>query len=162
MVGAARAHTGRVLRRARERRESFAAPAPTGVDGDSGRQRGSHAAGDGPTGVDRRIAALATRQDGVVERRQLLALGLSAAAIDHRVRTGRLIVLYRGVYAVGHTALPERGRLRAALIAAGPTAVHSNLTAGARWKFSPWMPPFVEVTVTRKGPRSRPGLRIHE
>ena len=42
-----------------------------------------------------------------------IELGLRAAAIDHRVRAGRLIVLYRGVYAVGHEALTQRGRLRA-------------------------------------------------
>ena len=115
-----------------------------------------------PRGVDRRIARLATRQDGIVERRQLIALGLSAAAIDHRVRAGRLIVLYRGVYAVGHAALSERGGAARRAVAAGPTAAHSHLTAAARRKLIPSMPPFVEVTVTRKGPRSRPGLMIHE
>jgi very-short-patch-repair endonuclease len=108
------------------------------------------------------ISRLATRQDGIVERRQLVALGLSAAAIDHPVRTGRLIVLYRGVYAVGHAALTDRGRMRAALIAAGSTAVLSHWTAAALWKLTPSMPPFVDVTVTRKGPRSRQGLNVHE
>jgi hypothetical protein len=120
-----------------QRRETRPPAAPTGVDGDIGRERRSAAVIAAPTGVDRRIASLATRQDGIVERRQLLALGLSAAAIDHRVRIGRLIVLYRGVYAVGHNALSERGTLRAALIAAGPTAMHSHLTAAARWKVTP-------------------------
>jgi hypothetical protein len=126
------------------------------------RHRRSAAVVAAPAGVDRRIALLATHQDGIVERRQLIAIGLSAAAIDHRVRSGRLIVLYRGVYAVGHAAQSERGTLRAALMAAGPTAAHSHLTAAARWKLIPSMPQFVEVTVTRKGPRSRRGLRIHE
>ena len=45
----------------------------------------------------------------VVQRRQLIELGLGAAAIDHRVRAGLLLLLYRGVYAVGH-----RARLREA------------------------------------------------
>jgi very-short-patch-repair endonuclease len=146
----------------RERRSPRAGDAPTGVDGDIGRERRSPRAGDAATGVDRAIARLATRQDGVVERRQLVALGMTAAAIDHRVRAGRLIVLYRGVYTVGHKALTERGRLRAALIAAGPTAVLSHRTAAALWKLIPSMPPFVDVTVTCKGPRSRSGLRVHE
>jgi very-short-patch-repair endonuclease len=134
----------------------------TGVDGEIRRQRRSRAVGAAPTGVDREIARLATRQDGIVERRQLIALGLSAAAIDHRVRAGRLIVLYRGIYTVGHAALSQRATLRAALIAAGPTAAHSHRTSAARWKLISSMPPFVEVTVTRKGPRSRRGLKIHE
>lgn len=162
VVGARRLQAGGVSERARQRREARAAGAPTGVDGDMGRERRSSTAGAAPTGVDRRIGGLATSQDGIVERRQLIALGLSTAAIDHRVRTGRLIVLYRGVYAVGHAAHSERATLRAALIAAGPTAAHSHRTAAARWKLTPSMPSFVEVTVTRKGPRSRRGLRIHE
>jgi len=97
----------------------------------------------------------------IVGRRQLIALGLSAAAIDHRVRVGRLIVLYRGVYAVGHAALSDRGRMRAALIAGGPTAVLSHRTAAALWKLTPSLPPFVELTVTHGGPRPRSGLQIH-
>jgi very-short-patch-repair endonuclease len=160
--GRGRVHSVRVLRRTRKRRELRPAGPPASVDGEIRRQRRSEALGAAPTGVDRKIAQLATRQDGIVERRELIALGLSAAAIDHRVRTGRLIVLYRGVYAVGHRALSERATLRAGLVAAGPTAAHSHLTSAARWKVRPSMPPFVEVTVTRKGPRTRPGLKIHE
>ena len=108
------------------------------------------------------MARLATEQDGVAHRTQLLALGLTRAAIDHWVRSGRLILIHRGVYAVGHAALTRRGRLRAALMAAGSNAVLSHLTAAATWGLTSSMPPFVEVTVTRKGPRSRPGLVIHE
>src|SRR5262245_61257184 len=95
---------------------------PLRVDGVFRRQRRTPANPPVPCSVDARIAALATRQDGVVQRAQLIALGLSAAAIDHRVRTGKLIVIHRGVYAVGHAALSDRGRLRAALLAGGPTA----------------------------------------
>jgi very-short-patch-repair endonuclease len=151
-----------VFKRAGQRRENRSATAPTGVHGDIRRQRRSPAPDEASTGVDRAIARLATRQDGVVERRQLVALGLSPAAIDHRVRTRRLILLYRGVYAVGHNALTDRGRMRAGLIAAGSTAVLSHWTAAALWSLIPSMPPFVDVTVTKKGPRSRPGLKVHE
>jgi hypothetical protein len=151
-----------VSERAGQRREHRQSTARTGVDGDSRRQGRSAAAGEGPSGVDRALARLATEQDGVVERRQLAGLGLSAAWIDHRVRAGRLIILYRGVYAVGHVALTNRGRTRAALIAAGSTAVLSHRTAAALWKLTPSMPPFVEVTVMRKGPRTRAGLIVHE
>ena len=87
---------------------------------------------------------------------------MTTAAIDHRVRTGRLIVVHRGIYGVGHAALTERGRLRAALLAAGPSAILSHRTAVALWRLTSSMPPFVEVTVTKKGPRSRPGLIVHE
>ncbi len=161
-AGPARVESGGVPERARQRRYASASSAPPGVDGDIRRQRRAPVRFAAATGVDRSIGGLATRQDGIVERRQLIALGLSAAAIDHRVRTGRLIVLYRGVYTIGHEALTERGKLRAALIAGGPTAVLSHRTAAALWKLTPSMPQFVDVTVTRKGPRSRGLLRIHE
>jgi very-short-patch-repair endonuclease len=131
------------------------------VDGDMRRQRRTTTSEASACSVDRELARLATRQDGIVERRQLLEHGLGAAAIDHRVRAGRLILLYRGVYAVGHEALTDRGRMRAALIAAGPTAVLSHRTAATLLKLLSSMPPFVEVTVTRRGPRSRSGLRVH-
>jgi hypothetical protein len=52
--------------------------------------------------VDHAIAAAVDRQGGVIARRQLIALGLSASAIDRRVRAGRLHPLHRGVYSVGH------------------------------------------------------------
>jgi hypothetical protein len=48
-------------------------------------------------GIDHAIAAIAKRQGGTVARRQLAALGLSASAIDRRIRAGRLHVLHRGV-----------------------------------------------------------------
>jgi hypothetical protein len=49
----------------------------------------------------RRVLELAAGQHGVVSREQLLTLGMSAAAIRHRVRRGRLDVIYPGVYALG-------------------------------------------------------------
>jgi hypothetical protein len=45
--------------------------------------------------VEEGLAALATRQHGVVARRQLLALGLVAAAIGRRLDAGRLHVSTR-------------------------------------------------------------------
>jgi hypothetical protein len=71
---------------------------------------------------DELIAAIASRQGGVVSRRQLLARGLSARSIQHRITLGRLRVIQRGIYAVGHDAIPIRGRLCAALLVAGPAA----------------------------------------
>jgi hypothetical protein len=44
---------------------------------------------------------LARRQHGVLTRRDLHALGFSESAIRHRLATGRLHVIGRGVYAVG-------------------------------------------------------------
>jgi very-short-patch-repair endonuclease len=134
----------------------------TSVDGDDRRQRRDKPGSGATTGVDARIGGVATEQDGLIARAQLLALGLSVAAIDHRVRTRRLIVVHRGVYAVGHAALSRRARWRAGLMAAGETAVLSHTTAATAWQLILSMPAFVEVTVTRKGPRTRAGLVVHE
>ena len=107
-------HSGAVLERARKRSTPTIPAGACSVDGDMQRQRRTVGSGGDSCSVDRALAQLATSQDGIVERRQLTELGLGAGAIDHRVRAGRLIVLHRGVYAVGHEALTDRGRMRAA------------------------------------------------
>ncbi len=68
----------------------------------------------GPPSLDHAVAALSGAQHGVVARGQLRDLGLSGAAIDRRVATGRLHVVHRGVHAVGHDVLGPRGRWMAA------------------------------------------------
>ena len=148
--------------RRRQRRSTPTGALPPGIDGGDRRERREGRPRSEATGVDARIARLATGQDGVVTRAQLVELGISRAAIDHRLRTGKLVLVHRGVYAVGHAALSRRGRWRAALMATGENAVLSHLTAAVAWDLIPSSPPFVEVTVTRKGPRSRPGLIVHE
>ena len=87
-------------------------------------------------------------------------LGLGSYAIDHRIRTGRLHVIHRGVYALGHADLSARGRNVAALLAAGPQAVLSHRSAGALWRITP-PPATPEVTIPAKRRRSRPNLTIH-
>src|SRR3954466_2636813 len=86
-----------------------------------------------PSGVEEAIAALASRQHGVVSRAQLLDLGLGADAIKHRVALGRLHPMYRGVYAVGHTALRSEAWWLAATLAAGPGAALSYRSAAELW-----------------------------
>jgi very-short-patch-repair endonuclease len=104
---------------------------------------------------------VAGAQGGVVSRAQLVARGIPAKAIEYRVKVGRLRALHRGVYAVGHDALPTRGRLVAGLLVAGPNAALSHRTAAGLWKLTPSMPQLVEVTTTTNRPRSRPGLAFH-
>jgi very-short-patch-repair endonuclease len=110
---------------------------------------------------DEVIARIATQSGGVVDRAQLATLGLTRGAIDHRILVGRLRPYHRGVYAVGHEAIQLRGRLVAALLAAGPGAALSHLTAAALWKLIQSMPQFVEVTTARGHRRSRRGVVLH-
>src|SRR4051794_36961605 len=66
------------------------------------------------TPADARVAELAARQWGIASLEQLPALGLARGAIKHRLAVGRLHVVHRGVYAVGHTwrSAPGRGGWR--------------------------------------------------
>ncbi|HEU4657736.1 MAG TPA: type IV toxin-antitoxin system AbiEi family antitoxin domain-containing protein [Capillimicrobium sp.] len=98
--------------------------------------------------------AIARRQRGVVARRQLLEAGVSAAAIDRLLANGRLVRLHRGVYAIGHAALPRDALWIAAVLAGGPGAVLSHRSAAAAWGLREGAPRLVDVTV-----RGRAGLR---
>jgi hypothetical protein len=109
--------------------------------------------------IDRRIAALAGRQRGYATRKQLLGLGLGQQAIKYRVKIGRLIPVYAGVYAVGHVPALPHDRAVGALLACGPDAVLSHGSAAVVWGiFKRWELPF-EVTVPTL--RRRSGIRVH-
>jgi hypothetical protein len=112
--------------------------------------------------ADARIAAIATRQHGVVSVEQLREAGLDEAAVRRRVEAGRLHRLHRGVYAVGHRSLSWRGRWLAAVLAAGDGAVLSHTSAVALWGFlRPIQGPAhvtVDAAVRRK---QRPGIVVH-
>jgi very-short-patch-repair endonuclease len=111
--------------------------------------------------VDVLLARLATRQEGAVGRQQLAAMGFTRREIELMVAARRLIRVHQSVYAVGHEALSDRGRMIAALLAAGPGAAISHQTAAYLWKLTPSMPQFIDVTLTDRTPRTRDGLRIH-
>jgi very-short-patch-repair endonuclease len=106
------------------------------------------------------IAELATRQHGVVARRQLLALGIGDGAIDGRRAKGWFHPLHRGVYAVGHTAIGRHGHWMAAVLAGGPGAALSHSSGGALLEMAEEQPGTIHVTIPRSG-RSRPGIRFH-
>jgi very-short-patch-repair endonuclease len=111
-------------------------------------------------GADRRVADLAAEQAGNVSVAQLRACGLSADAIKHRVRTGRLHRRHRGVYAVGHLAAPPFAREWAAVLAC-PAAVLSHGTAAVLWGLLE-ADEAAPVHVTLPGGRHhRDGIRVH-
>lgn len=110
---------------------------------------------------DARVARLAAAQHGVVAHAQLLGCGLSPDAIAHRVRGLRLHRLHRGVYAVGHAAPTELGPIVAGLLAVGEGAHVSHRACAAIHGFGDPVPGAIDITVARRGPHSRPGLRVH-
>ncbi|HEU4977051.1 MAG TPA: DUF559 domain-containing protein [Baekduia sp.] len=111
---------------------------------------------------DRVIGELARRQHGVVARSQLLAAGISRDLIDIRLRSGRLLSLHRGVYALGHDRLRPEGRWMAAVLAVGRGAVLSHHHAAANWGLRPPEGSRIHVTLPgRAGRVRRAGVRIH-
>jgi predicted transcriptional regulator of viral defense system len=107
--------------------------------------------------VDNRLAELAGEQWGVVSVRELRALGLDDSAILRRERSGRLIRLYRGTYAVGHVGeAPEMRWLAAAKAARGWLSHHS---AAEHFEFLDLEDHWPDVTVT--GNRRIPRIRVH-
>ena len=104
---------------------------------------------------------LAGRQHGRVARRQLLAAGISGDRIDRWVADGRLRVVHRGVYAVGHVAPSTRADYMAAVLACGDHAVLSHRSAAFVWRLHGGAPPAAEVTVPSTAGRARPGIVIH-
>lgn len=117
--------------------------------------------------ADERAATLATRQYGVVSRRQLLGAGLTARQIDVRLGSGRLRPLHRGVYALGHLRgplLPDRAAEMAAWLASGPGTVVSHRNAAWLWGLvsRPSRREPVHVTAPPgRAPTRRPGIRAH-
>ena len=114
------------------------------------------------TAVDEAIAALATRQNGLVALSQLLASGIPRAAIGYRVRAGALKVVQVGVYQVGPVQ-DANSRERAALLACGAHAVLSHRTAAVPWKLLSPPKALLPVEVTSLGSRRRrrPGIIHH-
>lgn len=115
---------------------------------------------------DARIDAIATRQHGVVTRRQLLEAGLTSRMIFGRAARGRLLALHRGVYRVGPVVSAYAAEMAAAL-ACAPGAVVSEWSAAGLWEFP--APPAllgrtgpqpICVTVVRRDCGRRPGIRL--
>ena len=108
--------------------------------------------------TDRIIASIAGGQHAAVARRQLLEAGVSAHAVTHRVRTGRLVTVYAGVYRLAGSPVTWQQRIMAATLAAGGVASHR---AAAYLHGLEGIEPRLEVTVGRaRAPKPR-GLLVH-
>jgi hypothetical protein len=106
-------------------------------------------------GVDVAIADLAQRQHRVVAWWQLRELGLSRAAIGHRVRNGRLHRLQPSIYVVGTRLVSRHGWWMAAVLTSGADAVLSHYSAAALWGLRGYSEGAVQVTSARKSTSSR-------
>jgi Protein of unknown function (DUF559) len=108
----------------------------------------------------RAVVVLAGRQFGYVARYQLLAIGLTPAAIRHLNKTGYLIRVHAGVYAVGYVNATPVARATAAVLACGKDAALSHDSAASLWGFSEYWNMHFEVTVASSH-RRREGIKVH-
>lgn len=108
------------------------------------------------------ISALAAAQHGVVTRAQLLAHDVPATLVDDRVRTRQLVLLHRGVYALGHAQLTAEGWWMAAVGSYRPPAALSHGSAAALWGLSDdGLRRPIHVTVGGRAARRRRGVQPH-
>ena len=107
------------------------------------------------------VAGVAARQRGLITRGQLLGAGLSGGAIDGRVASGRLFIVHRGIYAVGHPGLAPLAEEQAAVLACGDRSVLSHAVAAAVRELIADRGPVIDVTVTGTQRRPPAGVRIH-
>jgi hypothetical protein len=104
---------------------------------------------------------LAREQHGVVTRRQLLDLGLTAQAIQHRITRGRLHRIDYGIYAVGRPQLTSHGRWMAAVLSCGSRAILSHRSAAALWGIGREGQDGIEVSVPFASPRERRRIVVY-
>jgi very-short-patch-repair endonuclease len=109
---------------------------------------------------NRKIAELGDRQHRVVAIRQLVALGFGRGAIEHRLSSGYLHTLYRGVYAVGCATVSRRGAIMAAALACGENAIASHHAAALVWGLRLSDRSVIDVTAGRSR-HGQPGIKLH-
>jgi very-short-patch-repair endonuclease len=85
---------------------------------------------------------------------------MSSTSITKRVRAGTLHRVHRGVYAVGHARLSEKGAFSAAVLAAGKGAALCGLSAAVYWQAWRRKVDEIHVLVPREH-RPHPGFHVH-
>lgn len=106
------------------------------------------------------IAELALRQHNIVARWQLLEAGLTERAIQRRLESGHLHLVFRGVYAVGTPNVTQDGRWMASVLAVRGLRGLGHRSAAALWNLTAIPNAPIEV-VTNGSSRRRAGLIVH-
>ncbi len=107
---------------------------------------------------------LAARQLGLITSEQLGAIGFGRPARDGALSAGKLRPVRKGVYRLPGVALTWESAVLAAVLAAGPGAVASHLSAAELWElFDGWVPAGRRDVIHLVGPRQRhlSGVQLH-
>jgi very-short-patch-repair endonuclease len=81
-------------------------------------------------------------------------------AIDHRIATGRLHPISRGIYAVGRRELTPHGRWMAAVLVCGDDAALSYRSAAELWGIGKEWEGRIDVTIRRDSKIERRGVKV--
>ncbi len=107
------------------------------------------------------VDAIAAAQRRSVSHEQLRSAGLTRSAIAHRVATGRLHRVHRGVYLVGHPDPLPLARETAALLACGAQSALNRQTAASSWRIVDAAPAAIHVLVAGMEPSPGGGVVVH-
>jgi len=97
--------------------------------------------------MDAAIARIAARQHSLVTRAQALSAGATDHMIQHRLATGRWVLVARGVYRLAGIPVTWKQRALAACLISGAGAVVSHRSAAVLWGVSGFRPGRLEITV---------------
>jgi hypothetical protein len=114
------------------------------------------------TSLDQCIAAIAERQHGVFTIPQTEAIGFTRDRRDRRIRSGRWLVLFDGVYRIAGVPPSWRGQLLAACWGAPDLAVASHRSAAELWDLPGRRTDLVEISCRRRRRTKAGGLVVHE
>lgn len=107
-------------------------------------------------------AAHAATQHSLLERHELIQLGVGHAAVDHAVQKRQVDRLQRNVYAMPGSVATFAQRVLAAVLSAGPEAVASHRTAAILLGIARRdAPQIVEITTPRLRNRKPKGATVH-
>ena len=109
----------------------------------------------------RRIARIQRSQNGAIGGEQLRAAGLTRDAIRARIARGRLVRIFRDVYAAGDPNVMPLVLPAGALLALGPDSFISHRSAAAVWDLAEADPAVIDITVVGRNPRPRQAIRLH-
>lgn len=110
--------------------------------------------------LEHELAEVAAKQHGLLGRDQILDLGLSASAIDRRVRAGRWNRELHSVFSVA--GVPRTWEFRLMALSLGYGALASHRSGAALWRVDGFGQGIPEVVVERGRRLVVPGVRVHQ
>ena len=112
--------------------------------------------------IDVTISSIAEENHGIFAAHHLRELRVSKAEREWRLRSGRWVELYEGVYRIAGVPQSWRGELLAACWAGGIRAVASHRSAAALWELPGQQRGIRELTCPRWRRTQHDGLVVHE